>query len=101
MATLGKLKFEALVPCLVASFVHLFITTATWGHKHEKFIIQSVTTLSVMTFMKVILASIIFSLLSVLYCQLRHGIQKLSEKLFKKNHMKRAFIGGIIIVAHQ
>ncbi|MCF6410761.1 voltage-gated chloride channel family protein [Pseudalkalibacillus salsuginis] len=99
MAALGKLKFEALVPCLVASFVGHFITTAAWGHEHAEFIIQSVPELSVITFLKVILASVIFSLLSVLYCQLRHGIQKLSEKLFKKNHMKRAFVGGMIIVA--
>ncbi|PAO70328.1 chloride channel protein [Bacillus sp. X2(2017)] len=99
MAALGKLKFEALVPCLAASFVGHFMTTAAWGHKHEEFIIQIVPQLSVMAFIKVILAAVIFSLLSVLYCQMRHGIQTFSEKLFKKNHMKRAFVGGIIIVA--
>ncbi|MGM0875362.1 MAG: voltage-gated chloride channel family protein [Bacillota bacterium] len=98
MAVLGKLKFEALVACLVASFVGHFMTTAAWGHKHEEFIIQNVPELSFLTFTKVILVSVIFSLLSVLYCQLRHSIQKFSEKFFKKNHMKRAFVGGIIIV---
>ncbi|MCI4136708.1 chloride channel protein [Bacillus vallismortis] len=99
IAALGKLKFEALVPCLAASFAGHFMTTAAWGHKHEEFMIQSVPQLSVMTFIKVILAAVIFSLLSVLYCQMRHGIQTFSEKLFNKNHMKRAFVGGIIIVA--
>ncbi|MGX9292013.1 voltage-gated chloride channel family protein [Bacillus sp. A015] len=98
MAALGKLKFEALVPCLVASFVGHYITTAAWGHKHEEFIIQTVPEISSITFLKVILIAVIFSLISVLYCQLRHGIQNFSEKLFKKNHMKRAFFGGIVIV---
>lgn len=98
MANIGKLKFEGLVPCLVASFVGHFMTTAAWGHKHEEFIIKNVPELSFITFTKVILVSIIFSLLSVLYCQLRHGIQNFSENFFKKNHMKRAFVGGIIIV---
>ncbi|WP_394138864.1 voltage-gated chloride channel family protein [Cytobacillus oceanisediminis] len=98
MAALGKLKFEALVPCLVASFVGHYITTAAWRHKHEEFIIQHIPEISFITFLKVILMSVIFSLISVLYCQLRHGIQNYSEKLFKKNHMKRAFFGGIIIV---
>jgi H+/Cl- antiporter ClcA len=98
MAALGKLKFEGLVPCLVASFVGHFMTTAAWGHKHEEFIIQTVPELSFITFIKVILLSVIFSLLSILYCQLRHGIQNATEKIFKKNHMKRAFVGGIIIV---
>ncbi|RSL29535.1 voltage-gated chloride channel protein [Salibacterium salarium] len=98
MTALGKLKFEALVPCLVASFVGHYVTTAAWGHKHEEFIIQTVPQISISTFVIVILLSVIFSLISVLYCQLRHGIEKFSEKLFKKNHMKRAFFGGIIIV---
>lgn len=99
MAALGKLKFEALVPCLTASFVGHYVTTAAFGHKHEEFIIQSVPEVSIITFIKVILLSVIFSLISVLYCQLRHGIQNFSEKLFKKNHMKRAFYGGILVVA--
>ncbi|MBY4605261.1 chloride channel protein [Bacillus sp. SPARC3] len=99
MAALGKLKFEALVPCLAASFAGHFMTTAVWGHKHEEFYIQIVPHLSFITFIKVILAAVIFSLLSVLYSQMRHGIQTFSEKLFKKNHMKRAFVGGLIIVA--
>ncbi|WP_342720566.1 chloride channel protein [Sediminibacillus albus] len=98
MAALGKLKFEALVPCLTASFVGHYVTTAAWGHKHEEFIIRTVPEISISTFMIVILLSVIFSLISVLYCQLRHGIEKFSEKLFKKNHMKRAFFGGIVIV---
>ena len=98
MTALGKLKFEAFVPCLTASFVGHYVTVAAWGHKHEEFIIPTIPEVSIITFLKVILISVIFSLVSVLYCQLRHGIQNLSEKLFKKNHMKRAFFGGIIIV---
>ncbi|SEP62345.1 H+/Cl-antiporter ClcA [Virgibacillus subterraneus] len=98
MTALGKLKFEALVPCLTASFVGHYVTAAAWGHKHEEFIIQTIPEISISTFIIVILLSVIFSLISVLYCQLRHGIEKFSEKLFKKNHMKRAFFGGIVIV---
>ncbi|TXC89559.1 voltage-gated chloride channel protein [Metabacillus litoralis] len=98
MAALGKLKFEALIPCITASFAGHFMTTAVLGHKHEKLILQSVPEQSMMIFIKVIVVSVIFGLLSVLYCQLRHGIQQYSEKLFKKNHMKRAFFGGILIV---
>ncbi|MGD6845378.1 voltage-gated chloride channel family protein [Bacillus infantis] len=99
MAALGKLKLEALVPCLLASFVGHYTTASVWGHKHEEFIVKDIPEVSILLFLKVILLSIIFSLISVLYCQLRHGIQNYSEKLFKKNHMKRAFFGGMIIVA--
>ncbi|TPE70010.1 voltage-gated chloride channel family protein [Halalkalibacterium halodurans] len=99
MASLGRLKFEALVPCLVASFVGHYTTEKFWHVEHEKFIITTVPEVSALTFSKVILLAIVFSLVSVLYCQLRHGIHKLSEKYTMKNHMVRAFVGGLIIVA--
>lgn len=98
MAALGRIKFEAVVPCLVASFVGHYTTTAAWGVKHETFTIQNVPEASLLLFAKVILVAIIFSILAITYCQLRHGIQKATEKLFNKNHMKRAFVGGLIIV---
>lgn len=98
MTSLGKLKFEAVIPCMVASFTGHYMTTAVLGHEHEKLILQNVPEQSMSIFIKVIVVSVIFSFLSVLYCQLRHGIQKYSEIFFKKNHIKRAFVGGIIIV---
>ncbi len=99
MVALGKMKYEALIPCLVASFVGHFMTEKAWGVEHETFIIQSIPELSIMSFAKVILLAILFSLVSVLYCQLRHGIHKVSEKYTKQNHMIRAFVGGMMIVA--
>ncbi|OLO39273.1 voltage-gated chloride channel protein [Alkalihalophilus pseudofirmus] len=98
MVALGKMKYESFVACLTASFVGHYITEYAWGVEHETFIIQSVPELSVMSFAKVIFLSIIFGLVSVLYCQMRHGIQRVSEKIFNKNHMKRAFVGGVIII---
>jgi H+/Cl- antiporter ClcA len=99
MAALGKLKFEALIPCVVSSFTAHYIAEEVWGTKHEAFIIQSVPKPNVAAFSWVILAAVAFGLAALLYCQLRHGIQNLSEKLLKKNHMKRAFVGGLIVVA--
>ncbi|MEB1808526.1 MAG: chloride channel protein [Bacillaceae bacterium] len=98
MVALGKMKYEAFVPCLTASFVGHYITEYAWDVKHETFVVQNIPELSMITFGKVILLAILFSLLSVLYCQLRHGLQRISENFFNKNHMKRAFVGGIIIV---
>jgi Chloride channel protein EriC len=99
MAALGKMKYEALVPCLVASFTGHYVSTVAWGVVHEELVIKTVPEFSVILFLKVILVAVIFSFISVLYCQLRHGIQKVSEKYLKKNHMLRAFVGGIIIIA--
>lgn len=94
--SLGKMKYEAIVPCFVSSFVGHLVTKA-WGVRHEHHVIENIPSLTTMTIMKVILLSIIFGLTSVLYSQLRHSIKSLSEK-YIKNLMLRAMFGGIIII---
>jgi H+/Cl- antiporter ClcA len=99
MTAIGKMKYEALIPCLVASFAGHYMTEAAWGVEHEVFTIQTVPEASVIVYMKVIILAILFGLLAVAYCQLRHGIQKWTERIFINNHIKRAVAGGLVIVA--
>lgn len=98
MVALGKLKFEAVVPCVTASFIGHYITEKAWNVDHEKFLLQTIPQMSITTIIKVIVLAVLFSLISITYCQLRHWIQKWTEKTFQKNHMKRAFTGGLAIV---
>lgn len=98
MASIGKLRYEAIVPCFTASFVGHLITAQAWGVEHEHFIIKEIPELTATTFFKFFIACFLFSIVSVLYCQLRHYLQHLSEKHLK-SHLLRGFIGGIIIVA--
>ncbi len=95
--SLGKMKYEALVPCFVSSFVGHYVSTA-WGVEHEHLIIKSLPDLTAITILKIIIVSIIFSFSSVIYSQLRHSIKQYSEK-YLKNLMLRGFVGGIIILA--
>lgn len=94
--SLGKMKYEAMVPCFVASFVGYLVTEA-WGVKYEHHIIKSIPKLTTATAVKIIIVSIIFSFVSVLYSQLRHYVKDFSER-YLKNLMIRAMIGGIIII---
>lgn len=96
-SSLGKMKYEALIPCFVASFVGYEVTEA-WGVEREHHIIKSVPDISLINVGKIILLGIIFSLVSVLYSQLRHEIKALSEK-YIKNLLIRAAVGGLIIIA--
>ncbi|MFC0471871.1 chloride channel protein [Halalkalibacter kiskunsagensis] len=98
VVSLGKMKFEALIPCLTASFVGHLVATKAWRVEHEQFIVKSVPDISTNTIIKVIILAIIFSFVSVLYSQLRHGIQKYSTK-YLGDPMLRGFVGGIIIIA--
>lgn len=98
MIAIGKMKYQSLVLCLVSSFTSHYVSSKLWGLEHEEFIIKSVPEKSIEIFLKIILISILFGLIALLYCQLRHFIQKFTEKIFNKNHMKRAFLGGVIII---
>lgn len=97
VASIGKTRYEALIPCLTASFVAHF-TAKAWGVPIEKHIIHSVPEVTAGIMFKVIIASILFSFISVLYSELRHGIQKLSEK-YLKNPMLIGMVGGLVIIA--
>ncbi|AKL95128.1 chloride/fluoride channel protein EriC [Clostridium aceticum] len=94
---IGKTKYEALVPCFVASFVGHYVATA-WGIEHEHFIIKSIPDINTINLMKVIGLSVVFAFTSALYSQLRHEVKAFSDK-YLKNLMLRAFVGGSIIIA--
>ncbi|WP_088105677.1 chloride channel protein [Halalkalibacter urbisdiaboli] len=96
VVALGKMKYEGIVPCFTASLVgHL--STKIWGVKHEHFIIEKVPELTAGTAFKIIVVAILFGLISVAYCQLRHMIQRTSTT-YIGNPMVIGFIGGIAIV---
>ncbi|SDK24372.1 voltage-gated chloride channel family protein [Natronincola ferrireducens] len=94
--SIGKTKYEALIPCFVASFVGHYVATA-WGIQHEHFTIKNIPDINTINLIKVVGLSIIFGFTSVVYSQLRHEIKTLSDK-YLKNLMLRAFVGGIILI---
>jgi H+/Cl- antiporter ClcA len=93
---LGRMRYEAIVPCFVSSFVGHLVTEA-WGTQHDHHVIESIPSLTGENVMKIIFISILFGLAALLYSQLRHGIKSLCEK-YLKNLMIRAMVGGIIII---
>ncbi|MFZ5985645.1 MAG: chloride channel protein [Bacillota bacterium] len=94
---LGQMKYEALVPCFVSSFVAYF-TTKAWGAPVDKHIIYEIPAITADAVLKIIIVSIIFSFTSVLYSKLRHNIENLSKK-YLKDPMLIGMVGGIIIIA--
>lgn len=93
---IGKTKYEAVVPCLTASYAAHY-TAKLWGAPVDKHTIYNVPDVTLDIMLKIIAAAIVFSFVSVVYCQLRHGIQKVSET-YLKNPMLIGFVGGMIII---
>ena len=93
---LGHMKYEALIPCFVSSFTAYF-TAKAWGSPVDKHIISEIPPIAIDTIIKVIIVSIIFSFISVIYSKLKHNIENLSKK-YLKDPMLIGMVGGLIII---
>ena len=94
---IGGMKYDALIPCFTASFVGSLITSMLGIH-HSHQIIHNVPQLSFLVVLKVIIASILFGLTSVLFAELTHKLKKVFSK-YMKNPMVKSFVGGIVIIS--
>ncbi|AEB77592.1 voltage-gated chloride channel protein [Clostridium botulinum] len=96
VSVLGKMSYEALIPCLTASIVGNSIVSLL-GIKHSRYIIKAIPNISIIIALKIIVASIIFGLTSRLFSELTHKLKAMFSKHFK-NAMIKSFIGGILVI---
>lgn len=78
VVTIGLISQQALLPCFVASFVGDLVTTRLWGVHHTHYVVNEFPALSLMIILKVVLASVIFGLVSMLFSELTHFLKKSS-----------------------
>ncbi|MNM97666.1 putative voltage-gated ClC-type chloride channel ClcB [compost metagenome] len=93
---IGMLRYEALLPCFIASVVGNVVTTA-WGIHHVHFHIGEVPDLSFVTILKVLAASIAFGLTALLFSSLTHYFKVIYTKLIAHPAV-RSFVGGVVII---
>jgi len=102
---IGRIKYNALLPCLMAS-VFADIVCSAWGIHHTQYHIALLqTAASVIPFIhfdllllcKVIIAGIVFGLTGYLFSELSHTIKAYSNKWISIKWLI-PFIGGIIII---
>ncbi|MNH94285.1 H(+)/Cl(-) exchange transporter ClcA [compost metagenome] len=93
---IGMLRYEALLPCFIASVVGNVVTTA-WGIHHVHFHIGEVPDLSFVTILKVLAASIAFGLTALLFSSLTHFFKGMYTKLIAHPAV-RSFVGGVVIL---
>jgi H+/Cl- antiporter ClcA len=103
---IGRIRYDALLPCFIASILADIICTS-WGIKHTHYHISSVAE-QIKTFgfipfdlvflLKVVIAGIAFGLASFAFAELSHLIKDNSNKFIKTKWLI-PFIGGVIIIA--
>ncbi|HMO62213.1 MAG TPA: voltage-gated chloride channel family protein [Ferruginibacter sp.] len=102
----GRMKYDALLPCFIASVLADFTCTA-YGIQHTGYHISFIKMINsdisflhfnYMLLAKVILAAVCFGLASYLFSELSHCIKNYSNRFIPVKWMIPA-IGGIIIIA--
>lgn len=102
---IGRMSYEAIVPCLVASIVGDWVTQA-WGIHHTQYaiasfahlgLVQNVPHLSWLLLGKVAVASLAFGLASVLFAELAHGLSRIFKRIIPWP-MLRPALGGLIVI---
>jgi H+/Cl- antiporter ClcA len=99
---LGRIRYNALMPCFIASIL-ADITCSAWGIRHTQYHISFVETAAsfihfdLLLLVKVIIAGALFGLASYAFVVISHGIKKSSMRWIRHQWMIPV-TGGIIII---
>ncbi|WP_321532716.1 voltage-gated chloride channel family protein [uncultured Desulfuromonas sp.] len=100
----GKMRYEALIPCLMASLLGDLVCTA-WGIGHTQYQIvapelhidAAVAHVSLVLAAKVMLASILFGLAGFLFAEITHALSGLFKK-YVPRYWLRPVIGAVVVL---
>ncbi|RAP78282.1 chloride channel protein [Paenibacillus montanisoli] len=96
--TMGRrVAFSAILPCLAAALIGNY-TTLAWGIAHLAYDMGEIPSFSWMVVLNVMLASIAFGLMSLLFAVSVQGFKLFLLKLIAAG-WARAFVGGLIVIA--
>lgn len=93
----GRMRYEGLIPCLVASFVGDYVTRA-WGAPHSHYPAMAHIPIDPLLLAKVSIAAILFGLTSMLFIELTHAIKRLNQRLSSWKPLHPVF-GALAIIA--
>ena len=94
---IGRIKYNALVPCLIAS-VFADIVCSAWGLHHTKYHIRLTTTFDFLLLGKIILGGVAFGLAGYLFALSSHGIKSLSNRLIPTHKWLIPVTGGCLVI---
>ena len=95
--SVGRIRYEGLVPCLVAAYVGDLVTRA-WGVPHAHYPEMAHLAIAPALLLKVAIAGAAFGLTSLVFVELTHGIKRLMA-LFVRWTPLNLLIGGFAVIA--
>lgn len=105
VVAIGRMRYEALIPCLMASLLG-DATCTWWGIGHTHYEVALPEGLAALPFVRpdlatigtVILCGILFGLASVLFAELSHGLSAFMRRVVRL-YWLRPVIGGVLVIA--
>ncbi|WP_163195847.1 voltage-gated chloride channel family protein [Clostridium thermarum] len=94
--SIGNMEYSALIPCFIASFSGNLVATSL-GARHAHYIMSGIPELSVSVIIKVVIASLLFGIISIVFSEGIHECKRIFSKFFK-NALVRSIVGGIVII---
>ncbi len=91
----GRVEYEAIAPCLLASFAGDLVTRG-WGIHHTQFNITGIPRMSALGILYAMIAGIAFGLMGMVFAKLTHAISRYLKSIFFFSPM-RPIVGGAII----
>jgi H+/Cl- antiporter ClcA len=92
----GRVRYEALIPCLSASVVGDWTCTA-WGAQHTHYVVHGVPEVNAALVAKVLLACPVFALVSLLFTEVTVGLHVAFKRLVPWT-MGRPLLGGCMVI---
>lgn len=94
----GRIRYDALIPCLVASVVGDWTCSNAWGVHHTHYAIHGMPDLNALLIGKVLFASLLFAMVGVIFSELTHWLHR-SFKQWIPWAPGRPVVGGLILIA--
>lgn len=94
--SVGIMHYSALVPCITASFIALFIARF-FGVSPEAFAVTIIPEFTPILLLKILILGAILGAVSVLFCVILHSTEYLYKKIFKNPYI-RIFTAGCLII---
>jgi H+/Cl- antiporter ClcA len=93
--TIGKLSYDAIAPCFLASFLGDLVTRA-WHIHHTAYPVTEIPTLSLTGVLCAILAGIAFGIVAKSFARTTHAIAHLARTRISRPEL-RPVIGGLLV----
>jgi H+/Cl- antiporter ClcA len=93
---IGRLRYDALIPCLIAAIVGDQTCTA-WGVHHTHYEVADVPPIDLLLCGRVLAASVAFALAAVLFAEITHGLSWLFKQ-YVPWAPGRPVIGGLAVI---